>query len=69
MARRLLPVLIESPLRSCILESDVDTMEISLRRRMEDLISQGDIEGADKIDNTIKNLDKINICEPEDEEL
>ncbi len=60
---------VSEPLNVCIVESDIDTMEIALRRRMENLISEGDFEGADKIGDTIRNLDKLAVCEPEDEEL
>lgn len=58
--------LIEMPkISSCILESDIDTMEISLRRRMEDLISRGEIDEADKVSDTLSNLDNMNVCEEE----
>ena len=48
---------------NCIRESEVDTMEIALRKRMENLLSEGDIETAEVVEATIESLDKINICD------
>lgn len=48
---------------NCIRESEVDTIEIALNRRMEDLLSEGDVHTAEIIEETIKSLDKVNICD------
>ena len=47
----------------CVLESEIDTMEIALRKRRDELISSGNIEEADRVDITIESLDKIKVCE------
>lgn len=50
---------------SCLRESEVDTIEMSLRKRMEEHISAGDLEAADAVEDTIKNLDKVQVCDEE----
>lgn len=50
------------PMANCILESDVDTMEIALRRRMEDLISEGRVDEAESVEDTLGNLDNVSVC-------
>lgn len=48
---------------NCIRESEIDTIEVALRRRVKDLISSGDIKEAEIIEDTIKSLDNINVCD------
>ena len=48
---------------SCLHESEMDTIEIALRKRMEDSISAGNIKEAEIIEDTIKSLDDINVCD------
>ncbi len=50
------------PMANCILESDVDTMEIALKKRMEELISEGRVEEAENVEDTIENLDNVPVC-------
>jgi len=50
---------------NCLRESEVDTVEIALRKRMEDLISQGNIEQAEVVEDTISSLDRVPVCEGE----
>lgn len=47
---------------SCIRESQVDTIEVALKKRIEDLISEGDIEQAEAVEDTINDLDMIPVC-------
>lgn len=47
----------------CLLESEADTIEIALRRRMENLISAGDIESAESVESTIGSLSRIPLCD------
>jgi len=48
---------------NCIRESEIDTIEIALRHRVEDLISSGDIEEAEVVEGVVKSLDDINVCD------
>ncbi len=48
---------------NCLRESEIDTIEIALKKRMDMLISEGDTESADLIDMTIKSLDNLNVCD------
>lgn len=48
---------------SCLRESEIDTIEIALRHRVEDLISSGDVKEAEIIEDTIKSLDNIGVCD------
>ncbi len=48
---------------SCMAEANIDTAEIALRRRLEDLLSQGDLEGAEKVEEALENLDNVPVCE------
>lgn len=48
---------------SCLRESEIDTIEIALRKRMEELISEGELEQAEAVENTINSLDKVSVCE------
>lgn len=50
---------------SCLRESEVDTIESSLRTKMEELISAGEIEQAEAVEDTINSLDKVPVCEGE----
>lgn len=54
---------------SCLRESDIDTIEISLRQKMERLISSGDIEEAENVEETIKNLDRVPMCSEQREAI
>lgn len=47
---------------SCLRESEIDTIEIALKKRMEDLLSEGNIDEAEIIEDTIKSLDDIDVC-------
>ena len=47
---------------NCLRESEIDTIELALRKRMEEYISQGDIEQAEAVEDTINSLDKVPIC-------
>ena len=47
---------------NCLRESEIDTIEIALRKRMEEYISQGDIEQAEAVEDTISSLDKVPVC-------
>lgn len=51
----------------CMLESDTDTLEIKFRKLKERAISEGDIQSADELDDAIKQLDHVPICEEDDE--
>ena len=53
----------------CMTEAGLDTVEIRLRRRMEDLLSEGNIEGAERIEEKIKSLDNIDLCAESGREL
>ena len=48
---------------SCLRESELDTIEISLRKRLEVLISEGNIEQAELIEDAIESIDKVLVCE------
>ncbi len=48
---------------NCLREAEIDTIEIALRKRMEEHLSNGDIETAELIEETVKSLDKINVCD------
>ncbi len=50
---------------SCLRESEMDTIEIALRKRMETLISEGNIEQAEAVEDTINSLDRVPVCEDE----
>ncbi len=43
-------------------EDGLDTIEIRLRRAMENALSRGDISEADEIDRIIRNLDYVPLC-------
>ncbi len=47
----------------CLLESDIDTIESSLRTKMEELISAGEIEQAEAVEDTINSLDHVPVCD------
>lgn len=49
----------------CLLESEIDTIESSLRTKMEELISAGEIEQAEAVEDTMNSLDKVPVCEGE----
>jgi len=46
----------------CLSESDADTIEISLRKRMETLISEGNIETAEEVEDVIERLNSVQVC-------
>lgn len=50
----------------CMTEAGLDTIEIRLRRRMEDLLSEGKIEAAEDVEEAIKHLDTVPLCELSD---
>lgn len=54
--------MVDKRIFGCLRESDIDTIEISLRQKMERLISSGDIEEAENVEETIKNLDRVPMC-------
>lgn len=47
---------------SCLQESELDTIEIALRKRMEDSIAAGNIKEAEIIEDVVKSLDNVNVC-------
>ncbi len=55
--------MVDEKILNCIRESEIDTIEIALKKRKEDLISEGDVEAADLIDMTLKSLDNLNVCD------
>lgn len=50
---------------SCLKESDLDTVEVALKKRVEELISQGKISEAEAVEDTLNTLDKVPVCEGE----
>ncbi len=44
-------------------EAGLDTIEIRLRQRMEDLLSEGKIKAAEDVEEAIKHLDDVSLCE------
>ena len=48
---------------NCLRESEMDTIEIALRHRVESLISSGDIEEAEVVEGVVKSLDGVNVCD------
>ena len=48
---------------NCLRESEMDTIEIALRHRVEDLISNGDIEEAEVVEGVVKSLDGVSVCD------
>ncbi len=50
---------------NCLRESEMDTIEIALRKRMETLISEGNIEQAEAVEDAINSLDRVPVCEGE----
>ena len=48
---------------SCLRESEMDTIEIALRKRLEVLISEGNLEQAELVEDAIDSLDKVSVCE------
>ena len=55
--------MVDESTANCIRESEIDTIEIALRKRVEDLISSGDIKEAEIVEDTIKSLDDLNVCD------
>lgn len=55
--------MVDEEILSCLRESEIDTIEIALKKRKEDFVSEGNIEAADLIDMTIKSLDNLNVCD------
>ncbi len=53
----------------CMTEAELDAIEITLRRRMEDLLSQGEIEKAERIEDKIESLDHVDLCTESGREL
>ena len=51
----------------CLRESEIDTIEIALRKKAEDLVSEGELEQAESVESTISNLDKVPVCIEETE--
>lgn len=49
----------------CLLEAEKEGIELSLRMRKEQLISEGDIESADAVEDNITSLKRIRECEEE----
>lgn len=49
----------------CLLEAEKEGIELSLRKRMEQLISEGDIESAESVEDNLKALDRVRECEEE----
>lgn len=49
-------------IQSCLLESEIDTIELELRKRKEQLLYSGDIRGADSMQDSIESLDNIPVC-------
>lgn len=47
----------------CLKESDVDSIEIALKKRKAVLISEGDLETADRIEDVIRSLDHVTVCQ------
>ena len=54
---------------NCLRESELDTIEIALRHRVEDSISSGNIKEAEIIEDVIKSLDGVNVCDEPVEQL
>lgn len=50
---------------NCLRESEIDTIESSLKTKMEELISAGEIEQAEAVEDTINSLDHVSVCEGE----
>lgn len=46
----------------CVLESDLDTMELALRKQIENYISQGDLIAAETVEEAMKSLDRVPVC-------
>lgn len=46
----------------CLSESHIDTMEASLRARLEEHLSKGNIDEAESVEDTINILDDIPVC-------
>ncbi len=51
-----------SDIISCMTEAELDTIEIRLRRKMEDMLSEGKIVEAENIEEAIKSLDDVSLC-------
>lgn len=49
----------------CLLEAEKEGIELSLRMRKEQLISEGDIESADAVEDNINSLKRVRECEEE----
>lgn len=47
---------------NCLRESEIDTIESSLKTKMEELISAGEIEQAEAVEDTINSLDHVPVC-------
>lgn len=47
---------------NCLRESEIDTIESSLKTKMEELISAGEIEQAEAVEDTINSLDHVSVC-------
>ncbi len=50
---------------NCLRESEMDTIESSLRTKVEELMSAGEIEQAEAVEDVINLLDKVPVCEGE----
>jgi hypothetical protein len=52
---------------SCLRESQLDTIEVALRKEVEDLVSEGKFDQAEIIEEKIESLNYIPVCNTEDE--
>lgn len=46
----------------CLIEAEKDSIELSLRKRKEDLINQGDLESADVVEGSIIAIENLEPC-------
>jgi len=47
---------------SCLQESEMDAIEIALRKRRDVLISEGKTIQAGLVEDAIDSLDRVNVC-------